>query len=92
MGEDKPMTHEEFIETLEDVFRLSSNEGYEHSVNKLIPYLKEKYSIEINPNVTDLSFNFNFLRRRSEEITREKPQAELLGNSEQLRIMEMKNE
>lgn len=56
------ISHEEFIECLEDVFRLASNEGMSDEVNQIILYLKEKYSIEINKDVANFEGEFNFLK------------------------------
>ncbi len=50
---DEFINNEEFIECLKDVFRLASNEGMHDEVDQIILYLKEKYSIEIDKNVTD---------------------------------------
>jgi hypothetical protein len=60
---DKPMTYAEVIERFEDIFRLVSNVGNYGIVKELIPYLKEKYSIEINPNVTDGHHNYHFFKK-----------------------------
>lgn len=57
------MSEKEFIENLEDIFRRASNEGDGDVVSEIIPYLKDKYSIEIDPSVTDGGCNYHFLKK-----------------------------